>query len=155
MRNKYQNLNVLSQKRPIEYMSDDAIQQVANMINATGANRSQRKRLERSLRKTSNIMSHVQNKVDKSAYREYQKAVDKNYVHFFACLALTMIEDYGWKETEENEHGQILSLMERVNKKINKYAGMGYSTEDIVDLVDEKTGIRLMPDEDYENGNNN
>lgn len=143
---KYQSLNVLSQKKPNDVMSDDAVQQVANMINASGVNRSQRKRLERSLRKTSNIMSHVQERVDKTAYKEYQKAVDMNYVHFFSCLALTMMEDYGWKETPDNDHGQISSLMERVNKKIEKYANMGYSTENIIDLVEEKTGIRLVPD---------
>lgn len=143
---KYQNLNVLSQKKPSEVMSDDAIQTVANMISASGVNRSQRKRLERSLRKTSNIMNHVQQRVDKNAYEEYKKAVDKNYVHFFSCLALTMMEDYGWKESPDNDHGQISSLMERVNKKIEKYANMGYSTENLIDLVEEKTGIRLVPD---------
>ena len=37
---KYQNLNVLNQKNISEYMSDDTIQDVANMINATGYNRS-------------------------------------------------------------------------------------------------------------------
>lgn len=143
---KYQSLNVLSQKMSSDITSDDAVQQVANMINASGVNRSQRKRLERSLRKTSNIMSHVQERVDKTAFKEYQKAVDMNYTHFFACMALTMLEDYNWKENPDNEHGQISSLMERVNKKINKYASMGYSTEDICDLVEEKTGIRLVPD---------
>ena len=56
----YSSLNVLNQKTIKDYMSDDAIQDVANMIKASGANRSQRKRLERTLRKTSNIMEHTQ-----------------------------------------------------------------------------------------------
>lgn len=144
---KYESLNVLSQKKPSEYMSDDCIQDVANMLKSKGGNRSQRRRLEKSLGRVETVLSHVQKRVDDSAYREYQKAVDKNYVHFFSCLALTMIEDYGWKETEDNEHGQITSLLERVDKKIKKYAELGYTTEDLTHKLDEMTGILLVPDE--------
>lgn len=143
---KYGSLNVLSQKTVKDYMSDDCIQDVANLLKAKGGNRNQRRRLEKSLGKVETVISHAQKKVDDSAYREYQKAVDKNYVHFFSCLALTMIEDYGWKESPDNDHGQISSLMERVDKKIKKYVDMGYETEDIVNLVDDITGIRLVPD---------
>ena len=143
---KYESLNVLNQKKPSEYMSDDCIQDVANMLKSKGGNRSQRRRLEKSLGRVETVLSHVQKRVDDSAYREYQKAVDKNYVHFFSCLALTMIEDYGWKETEDNEHGQITSLLERVDKKIKKYSDLGYTTEDLTHKLDEMTGILLVPD---------
>ena len=81
----------------------------------------------------------------RSAYEQYQKAVDKNFLHFYAILALTMKEDYMWRE--DDTHDQISSLLERVDKKINKYAKMGYTTEDIVKLVEEKTEIVLMADE--------
>lgn len=141
---KYQSLNVLSQKKPSEYMSDDAIQDVANMIKASGENRSQRRRLERSLRNIENVRNHVQKRVDDSAYKHYQKAVGENYVHFFACLGLTMIEQYGWKETPDNDHGQISSLLERVDKTIKKYAEQEYTTEDLVKKFDEITGITLI-----------
>ena len=144
---KYESLNVLSQKKPSEYMSDDCIQDVANMLKSKGGNRSQRRRLEKSLGKVETVLSHVQKRVDNSAYKEYQKAVDKDYVHFFSCLALTMIEDYGWKETEDNEHGQITSLLERVDRKIRKYSDLGYTTEDLTHKLDEITGILLVPDE--------
>ena len=50
-----------------------------------------------------------------------------------------------WRE--DDTHDQISSLLERVDKKINKYAKMGYTTEDIVKLVEEKTEIVLMADE--------
>lgn len=143
---KYGSLNVLSQKTVKDYMSDDCIQDVANLLKAKGGNRNQRRRLEKSLGKVETVISHAQKKVDDSAYREYQKAVDKNYVHFFSCLALTMIEDYGWKETEDNEHGQITSLLERVDKKIKKYAELGYTTEDLVNKVEDITGLLLVPD---------
>lgn len=144
---KYESLNVLSQKKPSEYMSDDCIQDVANMLKSKGGNRSQRRRLEKSLGRVETVLSHVQKRVDNSAYKEYQKAVDKDYVHFFSCLALTMIEDYGWNETEDNEHGQITSLLERVDRKIRKYSDLGYTTEDLTHKLDEMTGILLVPDE--------
>ena len=143
---KYTNLNVLNDRRFDDYMSDDAITTVANMINTSGANRKQRKAIAKSLNKVETIMNHCQKRVNYKAYEEYQKAVDSNFLHFFACLGLTMLEDYHWKETEDNDHGQITSLFQRVGKKIDKYAEMGYKTEDIVNLLDEKTGIYLMPD---------
>ena len=144
---KYNSLNVLNVKqRPDDFMSNDVISEVANMIQAKGGNRSQRRRLEKSLSRMETILEHSQKYVDRSAYREYQKAVDKNYVHFFSCLALTMIEDYGWKEIEYNEHGQISSLLERVDKTIKKYSDMGYTTEDLVNKLDEMTGILLVAD---------
>ncbi|SFU57576.1 hypothetical protein [Butyrivibrio sp. INlla21] len=143
---KYHSLNVLNLKNRQDYMSDDCIQDVANMINASGQNRSQRRRLEKSLGKVENIMEHTQKHLDRSAYAEYQKAVDQNFIHFFAVLGLTMIEDYGWKETPDNDHGQITSLFQRVDKKIKKYSDMGYTTEDLVNLLDEQTGIVLVAD---------
>ena len=142
----YQNLNVLNLKKTSDYMSDDAISDFANMLKASGHNRNQRRRLEKSLGRVETIMSHAQKHLDYSAYKEYQSLIDKDYIHFFACLGMTMIEDYGWKETEENEHGQITSLFQRVNNKIKKYSDLGYSTEDIVNLLDEKTGIILVAD---------
>ena len=131
--NKYSSLNVLNRKN---YMTDDVIGDVANIINAKGGNRSQRRRLEKSLGKVETIMAHAQKHLDYKAYEEYQKA----------CLGMTMIEDYNWKESEDNEHGQVMSLFERVNKKIVKYSNMGYNTEDIVDRLEEVTGIKLIPD---------
>ena len=143
---KYQSLNILNIKNRKDYMSDDCIQDVANMINASGQNRSQRRRLEKTLGKVETIMEHTQSRVDRSAYSEYQRAVDQNFLHFFAILGLTMLEDYRWEETEDNDHGQITSLFQRVDKKIKKYAEMGYTTEELVGLLDEKTGILLVPD---------
>lgn len=134
---------ILSQRD--DFMSNDCISQVASMINNSGANRSQRRRIEKSLNKVENIRAHVQKKVDRSAYEEYKKDVDKNFIHFFCILALTMGEDYKWREDET--HDQISSLLERVNKKIIKYANMGYSTEDLIEHVDKEYDIRLIPDE--------
>jgi len=143
---KYQSLNVLSQKKPNEYMSDDAIQDVANMINASGENRSQRRRLERSLRKVENITAHAQKHLDESAYKEYQKRLDTNYLYFFSCLALTMADKYKWREDET--HDQISSIIESVDKTISKYANQGYTAKQLADLVDKRFDIRLLPNVD-------
>lgn len=138
---KYDQLNVLAIKQQ-DFMSDDAITKVANMIKATGDNRTQRRRLEKSLGKMQTILEHSQKYVDRSAYKEYQKCLDENYVHFFACLALTMGEDYKWKEDET--HNQISSILQRVDKKIKKLAEAGYSTTDIIQMVDDKYDITLQ-----------
>lgn len=142
---KYQALNVLNQRSFLDDLQErDAVNEVTAMINASG-NRSTRRKVEKALNKTQNITKYANKRANERANKELQRKTDSNYVHFFAILALTMYEDYRWRESEENEHGQITSLMERVNKKITKYAD--YSTDEIVKIVDEKMGILLVTDE--------
>lgn len=142
---KFDEMNIFEKANLAKDLNMDSIDKVAAMINTKTTNRGQRRRLEKSLKRVDKIYKHVQDRVDRSAYEQYQKAVDKNFLHFYAILALTMKEDYMWRE--DDTHDQISSLLERVDKKINKYAKMGYTTEDIVKLVEEKTEIVLMADE--------
>ena len=144
----YTNLNVINNKnnRLIDNFSDDTIDQIANMVKATGKNRSQRRRLEKSLGKMQTILEHSQKHLDKSAYKEYQAAVDLNFTQFFSILAITMVQDYHWKEDES--HDQVSSLLERVNHKIDKYNIDGrFDTEAALRDCEELTGLILMPDE--------
>lgn len=141
---KFDEMNVFEKVNLAKELNMDSIDKVAAMINTKTKNRGQRRRLEKSLKRIDKIYKHVQDKVDRSAYEQYQKAVDNNFLHFFAILALTMKEDYMWREDET--HDQISSLLERVDKKINKYAKKGFNTEDIVNLVDETCDIKLIPD---------
>lgn len=140
----YNELNVFEKANLAKDLNMDTIDQVAAMINSKTTNRSQRRRLEKSLKRVNTIYSHVQNRVDRSAYKEYQKAVDENFLHFYSILALTMKEDYHWREDET--HDQISSLLERIDNKIKKYAEKGYTTEDLVKLLNETCDIQLISD---------
>lgn len=139
----YNDLNVFEKANLAKNLNMDTIDQVAAMINSKATNRSQRRRLEKSLKKVNTIYAHVQNRVDRSAYTQYQKAVDENFLHFYSILALTMKEDYHWREDET--HDQISSLLERVDNKIKKYADKNYKTKNLVDLVEESCDIKLIP----------
>lgn len=128
-----------------EYINtQDAIAEVAAMINNSGANRNQRKRLERALRKTENIYSHAQKRLDHSAYKEYERVAEMDMVHFFAILGIVFVDDYKWQE--DDTHNQIESLFRRMSAKIKYFANQGMSTEDIVKLLEDKTGIVLVPE---------
>lgn len=140
----YNDLNVFEKANLAKDLNMDTVDQVAAMINSKTTNRSQRRRLEKSLKRVNTIYSHVQNRVDRSAYKEYQKAVDENFLHFYSILALTMKEDYHWREDET--HDQISSLLERIDNKIKKYAEKGYTTEDLVKLLNETCDIQLISD---------
>lgn len=146
---KYQTLNVLSQRSFLDdYKDRNAVNEVTAMVNTAG-NRRTRRKIEKSLIKTENILRYADKKAAERANEEIIKRTDSNYVHFFAILALTMYEDYRWRESDDNDHGQITSLMERLNKKMVKYEG--YSTEEVVKIVDDLTGILLMTDKQAEN----
>ena len=140
----YNDLNVFEKANIAKDLNMDTVDQVAAMINSKTTNRSQRRRLEKSLKRVNTIYSHVQNRVDRSAYKEYQKAVDENFLHFYSILALTMKEDYHWREDET--HDQISSLLERIDNKIKKYAEKGFTTEDLVKLLNETCDIQLISD---------
>lgn len=151
MNNKqFPGLNVLSndsrETLNNNIMNTDVIDAVANMINTSGKNRAQRRRLEKGLARTNKLSEKAQKKLDYSLYHEYKAVTDKDFVHFNAILALVMFEDYRWIETEENDHGQITSLLERVQKKMLKYKDKNFSTEDICREVYKKTGIMLYSD---------
>ena len=134
-------VNVL---KPKFVNTDDAISEVAAMINYSGKNRNQRRRLERALRKTENIVTHAQNRLDQSAFREYEKIAEKDMVHFFAILGIVFVDDYKWKE--DDTHNQIESLFRRMSSKIEYFANQGMTPDDIVKLLEDKTGIVLVPE---------
>ncbi len=134
-------LNVLSKTKREQ---ENTLAEVAAMINNSGMNRGQRRRLEKALKKTETITSHSQKKLDKSAFKEYQNCLDQSMTHFFAAMAMCMYEQYHWKE--DDTHDQISSLMVRLSRTIDKYAAQGYTTEDLTKLVEDKTGIVLVPE---------
>lgn len=144
MTNKYQTLNVLNRPKLDPFNTDrDAIAEVASMINASG-NRSQRKRLERTLNKTQRILDKCEKASKEKANKELDVMVDSNFMYIFACVGLTLNEDYHWKEDPNQEHGQITSLFERVTKRMEDYLDKGMNTDDIIELLNEKTGVQLV-----------
>ena len=141
--NKYQSLNVLNTKRFANLQNRDAIAEVASMINASG-NRSQRRKLEKTLNKTERILAKCEQSAKEKADKALEIRADENFMYIFACIGLVLNEDYRWKEDPDQDHGQITSFFERLTKKMEKYSEQGLSTEDIINLLDERTGISLV-----------
>ncbi|MBR6289324.1 MAG: hypothetical protein IKR19_08315 [Acholeplasmatales bacterium] len=143
-------LNVMSNQKRSEI---NQVDEIADMINKSAVNRAQRRRIEKSIARTTKLSQKTMEKLQNSAYEKYKEVTDKDFVHFNAILALVMYEDYHWKEDENQDHGQITSLMERIQKKMRKYQDLEYSTEDLAREVYKKTGILLISDtanpEDY------
>ena len=142
--NKYQSLNVLNNRSLLNSMDNDAIAEVASMINASGS-RSQRRRLEKTLNKTERILAKCEQSARDRADKQLDIRADSNFMYIFACVGLTLNEDYHWKEDPDQDHGQLTSFFERLTKKMEKYSEMGMSTDDIIKLLDERTGIELIP----------
>ena len=126
--------------------SMSTVDQVSQMLSAPGVSKSERKQIRRALNKTRQLTSKAQARLDQSAYEKYRDITDMEFVHFNAVLALTMYHDYRWTEDDSQEHGQITSLMERIQKRMRKYQEAGKTTKDIVKELEEKTGIVLVPD---------
>lgn len=137
----YANLNVLSNKSRLpKEVSGDAIDQVASMINNSGKNRAQRRRLEKSLGRMQTVLEHSQKYLDRSALKQYEAAVEDNYRHFFAILGIVLKREYGWEQTDDNE--QIADIFDKLNEYLVKYKDL--TVDEICDICDEETDITLI-----------
>lgn len=137
---KYQNLNVLSQKKPSDFMTDDAIQEVAMMINSKNVSESEKKRLYRSLNKIENIRKHTQANLDRSALREYESCLDEVMLRFFSVLGIVLKNHYDFEESEEKE--DISNMFNILNSYLEEYREL--SSKDVAKICYETTGIELV-----------
>ena len=133
----YQRLNVLNQK---DIMSDDAIKEVANLINSHSVNRGQKRRLEKALNKTKNIYAHAQKRVDNRAYKAYEEAVDENMRRFFAVLGIVLVKNYGWSTADDND--QVWEMYDILNTYLKEY--QQYDTDTVAKICEEVTGYTLV-----------
>lgn len=138
----YKNLNVLNQRSFLDDL--DSVDQVAAMINNGTSNRSQRRKLEKTLNKVQRIQAKCESVAREKANKQLELRADQNFMYVFGCVGLTLNEDYHWTESPDQDHGQITSFFDRLTKKMEKYAGEGYSTEDILTLLEDRTGIALI-----------
>lgn len=140
---KYKHLNVLNTNnlnKDFMNMSDDAIQDLANIINTSGLNRAQRKALSRKLDNIGDIYGKAKKDAQKKIYKEYKSDVDKNMVRFFAILGIAMIKNYGWKNEEGCE--QVEELFDILLTYLREYRE--YSTEQVASICEDVTDIILV-----------
>lgn len=110
------------------------------MINNSGKNRAQRRRLEKSLGRMQTVLEHSQKYLDRSALKQYEAAVEDNYRHFFAILGIVLKREYGWEQTDDNE--QIADIFDKLNEYLVKYKDL--TVDEICDICDEETDITLI-----------
>lgn len=118
----------------------DAIEQVAAMINSSGCNRSQRKRLEKALSRTTKLSEKAQKKLDHSAFVEFQANLDSNMRRFFSVLGIVLKDEYNFEETDDKE--EISDMFNLVNQYLEQYREL--STDEVADICYEKTGLTLI-----------
>lgn len=141
----YAPINVLSNKN---FGTPATVDTVNAMVNSYG-NRSQRRQVLKTLRKSETIRDWTNKEAQRRMERELGDRADDDLIWLIATLADTLYEDYHWKESPDNDHGQITSFIERFVKRMNSYANEGYSTRTMVEMVEEKTGIVLVPDKSW------
>lgn len=135
---KFTRLNILNQNR--DYMQDNVVQEIANMINTSGGNRAQRKRLERALRKTENIQKHAQDHLNRRAYKEFQQCLDSNMTRFYAVLGIVLKNQYNFEESEDKE--EISHMFDLLNTYLEEYREL--STDEVAKICYDTTGIQLI-----------
>ena len=116
----------------------DSVEEVAALINSRGRNRAQRKKLEKALRKTENIVAHAQKKLDRSAYKEYSAAVEKDMCRFFAILGIIGKKNWNWTDQELEDN------LDLFNAYLEEYRE--YDTDEVAKICEEVTGIILIPE---------
>lgn len=116
----------------------DSVEEVAALINSRGRNRKQRRKLEKALNKTENIVAHAQKKLDRSAYKEYSAAVEKDMCRFFAILGIIGKKNWNWSDQELEDNYELF------NAYLEEYRE--YDTDEVAKICEEVTGIILIPE---------
>lgn len=122
----------------------NTIDQVASMINNSGYNRGQRRRLEKALGKTNKLSQKVQNKIGQSLYKEYQENLDSNMRRFFSVLGIVLKEKYNLEESEDKE--EISEVFDLLNQYLEKYKNL--STDEVAQICFDCTGLELVADKE-------
>ena len=118
----------------------DDIEKIASIINNSGYNRSQRRRLEKSV---SRLSRKAQNKIGESLFRKYQAAADSNMRRFFSVLGIVLKDKYGFEESDDQE--EISDMFDVLNEYLSEYQDL--TTDEVAEICSEKTGLILIPDE--------
>lgn len=134
---KYKNLNVLNQKSSLPMNEEDVINKINAMVNASG-NRSQRRKIAKSLNKTSTIAEYANARAGKRADARMEVRAEQDFMYIFGVLGIVLGSAYHWSDE------QITSFYTRVTKKMDELANKGWSTDDILAHLEEVTGIELV-----------
>ena len=139
----YQSLNVLNQRSFLDDLRDaNAVNEVTAMVSASG-NRSTRRRVEKALNKTINITKHADKRATERANKELVNKADLDLVWMYACAGFVLMDDYRWKQTPDQEHGQIESFFDRLTAKMNDFNEQGLTVEQVAEEFEKRTGIEL------------
>lgn len=139
MEKKYQSLNVLNQKSKLPLDEDAVINKINAMVNASG-NRSQRRKIAKSLNKTSTIAQYANERAEKKVDAKVEIRAEKDFMYIFGILGIVLGKNYHWSDE------QITSFYMRVTGKMEEYAHKGWSTDQIVYELERLTGIELVPE---------
>ena len=142
----YASLNVLNKPRRTEA----TVNSVNAMVNRAG-NRSQRRDVMKTMHSRENMRQEFEAEYQRKLQESIGDRSDEDLIWMLCTCADVLYEDYHWKESPENDHGQITSFMEKFVKRMNNYANRGYSTRYMVDYIEQKTGIKLVPDKRWKN----
>ena len=125
------------------------IDQLQSFIDTKGGNRKNRRGMEKALRKSQNMKDYYERYAQQRIHELTMENGDNDLVWLVCTVADTLYEDYHWKESPDNDHGQITAFLERFIKRMNRYANEGYSTKALVEMIEEKTGICVVPDKKW------
>ena len=142
----YTSLNVLD--KPKSTLA--TVNSVNAMVNSYGS-RSQRRDVMKTMHSRENMRQSFEAEYQRKLKESIGDRSDDDLIWLLCTVADVLYEDYHWKETPENDHGQITSFMEKFVKRMNSYAKNGYSTRYMVDYIEKKTGIKLVPDKRWKN----
>ena len=129
--------NVLSNDN---WNNQDHIDRLAAIINNSGCNRYQRRRLEKAAGK---LTKKAENKIGRNLYDKYQAAADSNMRRFFSVLGIVLKDKYGFEESDDKE--EISDMFDVLNKYLSEYQDL--STDEVAEICSEKTGLILIPDD--------
>ncbi len=133
------NLKVLANRSFLEDLNNP--ENLASLVNKASVNRADKRKMQKALTSHAKIKAQLEANNAKKIEDRVVSKVTSDFLYTMSVVGLTLIEDYGWVEEDDNE--QISDFIVKVTENMGKYANDGMNTHDIKAKLESLTGIQL------------
>ena len=119
------------------FMNNGTVDRVEELVSKAG-NRSERRKILKSLNKTTKIAEHANKKIREDANKELAERANDSFGYIMSMFGIILHDKYEWEDEKVEE------IFTEVSERLSGEWSEGKSPEDVAKELFEKTGIELV-----------
>ena len=116
---------------------DEVVDLIYGKMTAGAMNRSERRKILKSLNKTKNIAEYTQKRLNDKVNKQLEISSNETFGYIMSMTGIILHDKYNWSDAE------IGDFFTEVSKQLNGEWSEGRSVEDVAAELLDKTGIEL------------